>query len=76
MDFKLSELICVSPLIWLFVMSLVPIAVKAFRGGREMAPFQSLIWCMFGLLGAAGLTMSVVNSYWLMSGLNFLELFS
>jgi len=76
MDFNLMEIVCLSPVIWLFLISLVPISVKAFSGGREMPAFQSLIWGVLGLLGAAGLTLSIVNGYWEVSGFKYVEIFS
>ena len=76
MDFNLGELIVVSPLIILFLTSIVPISYKAFNNGKEMSPFKAMAWCMVGLVGAAGLTLSAVNGFWKISGLNAVEVFS
>jgi NADH-quinone oxidoreductase subunit N len=75
-SFNLSDLIVVSPLICLFIASLIPITVKAFRNGEEMNPFTSLMYGTFGLVGAAALTLSAVKGYWKISELNFVEAFS
>ncbi len=76
MNFNLSELIVVAPLFWLFIASIVPMTVKAFRDGQEMNPFTSLMYATFGLVGAAALTLSAVKGFWKISGLNFVEAFS
>ena len=75
-NFNLSDLIVVLPLICLFIASVVPITVKAFRHGQEMNPFTSLMYATFGLVFAAGLTLSAVKGYWKISQLNFVEAFS
>ncbi len=76
MNFNISELIVVSPIIWLFFASIIPITVKAFRNGQEMNPFTSLVYATIGLIGAAGLTLSAVKGFWKISGLNYVEAFS
>ena len=76
MNFNVSELIVVLPLICLFITSIIPITVKAFHHGREMNPITSLMYAVFGLVFAAGLTLSAVKSYWKLSELNFVEVFS
>ena len=76
MNFNISDLIAVAPLICLFIASIIPITVKAFNNGKEMNPFTALMWSTFGLVGAAALTLSAMNSYWKISGLNFVEAFS
>lgn len=76
MDFNFSDIIIVSPLICLFIASIIPITVKAFRDGEEMNPFTALMYCVFGLVAAAGLTLSAVKGYWEISNLNFVEAFS
>ena len=63
MNFNFSDLIVILPLICLFVSSVVPITVKAFRHGQEMNSFTSLMYATFGLVFAAGLTLSAVKSY-------------
>lgn len=76
MNFNVSELIVVSPLIWLFVASIIPITIKAFRDGQEMQPFTALMYGIFGMVGAAGLTLSAVKGFWKISNQNFVEAFS
>lgn len=76
MNFNVSDLIVVSPLICIFIASIIPITVKAFNDGQEMNPFTALMYSIFGLIGAAGLTLSAVKGYWQISGLNFVEAFS
>jgi NADH-quinone oxidoreductase subunit N len=73
--FNPADLIVVSPLVILFIVSLIPISVKAFRG-REMSPFVSLVWSIVGIVSAAGLNISLVSGYWKLSGLNFITAFS
>lgn len=76
MNFNVSELIIVSPLVWLFIASIIPMTIKAFRDGQEMNPLTSLMYAVFGLVGAAGLTLSAVKGFWSLSELNFVEAFS
>ncbi len=76
MNFNFPDLIVTLPLICLFISSIVPITVKAFRQGQEMNFFTSLMYATFGLVFAAGLTLSAVKSYWKISKLNFVEAFS
>lgn len=73
--FNPADLIVISPLVILFIASLIPISVKAFRG-REMSPFVSLVWSIVGVVGAAGLNISLVSGYWKLSTLNFMTAFS
>ncbi len=73
--FNPADLIVISPLVVLFLASLVPISVKAFRG-REMNPFVSLVWSIVGVVSAAGLNISLVSGYWKLSNMNFLTAFS
>lgn len=75
-NFNPSELIVISPLVLLFFMSIIPITVKAFNNGVEMNPFTALMYSIFGLVGAAGLTLSAVKAFWQISGMNFVEAFS
>lgn len=73
--FNPADLLIISPLVAMFIASIIPISVKAFRG-REMNPFVSLVWSIVGVIGAAGLNVSLVNGYWKLSGLNFMTAFS
>lgn len=76
MSFNIHDLVAISPLICLFITSIIPITVKAFRNGKEMNPFTALLYSTFGLVAAAGLTLSAVKSFWKISELNFVEAFS
>lgn len=77
MEFNEKELIVILPLAWLFLFSLMPLLTKAFRGGRELPPLATLGWCLIGLLGAAGLSLSLVNGFWSLSGTSgFLKVMS
>ena len=73
--FNTADLLVISPLIALFIGSIIPISVKAFRG-REMNHFTALVWSIFGIVASAGLNITLVNGYWKISGLNFLTAFS
>lgn len=73
--FNTADLIVISPLVALFIGSIIPISVKAFRG-REMNYFVALVWSVLGVVASAGLNISLVNGYWKLSGLNFLTAFS
>lgn len=73
--FNAADLFVIAPFIPLFLASIVPISVKAFRG-QELNPFVSMVWSVVGVVAAAGLTISLVNSYWRLSGLNFVQAFS
>ena len=73
--FNPADLIVISPLVALFIASLVPISVKAFRG-QELNPFVSLVWSIVGVVTAAGLNISLVSGYWKISNLNFMTAFS
>ena len=75
-NFNPSELIVILPLVFLFITSIIPITVKAFNHGREMNFTTSLMYAIFGLVFAAGLTLSAVKAYWKISGLNFVEAFA
>src|SRR5688572_9911825 len=73
--FNTADLLVISPLVALFIGSIIPISVKAFRG-REMNHFSALVWSIFGVVASAGLNISLVSGYWKLSGLNFLTAFS
>lgn len=51
----LNDLLLISPLIALFLFSLIPITVKVVRGNREQNPAVSLIQALIGIMVAAGL---------------------
>jgi len=73
--FNTADLLVISPLVALFIGSVIPISVKAFRG-REMDHFSALVWSIIGVVISAGLNIALVNGYWKLSGLNFLTSFS
>lgn len=52
----LKDVIIVSPLIALFVLSLFPVMIKVFRGNREPNPYVTLFLGFMGLILATGLT--------------------
>lgn len=75
-SFELTrDLLLVSPLLILFVASIIPISMKAFVGENAVQPISILFTGLVGLVAAAGLTVSVVNSYWSFSSTNFVEAF-
>lgn len=53
MNFGISDLILTSPLIVLFLISIVPITIKVLRGNREQHPTAALIQGLCGLFAAA-----------------------
>lgn len=54
-QFNLSDLLLTSPLIVLFLMSLVPIGVKVMRGNQEPPGIVTLGWGLIGIVAAAAL---------------------
>ncbi|MCC6137108.1 MAG: hypothetical protein IT287_00625 [Bdellovibrionaceae bacterium] len=73
--FNLTELLVISPLVALFIGSVIPISVKAFRG-QEMSPFASLFSAIVAVVAAAGLNITFVSGFWKFSGLNYVTVFS
>lgn len=55
----LADILAVSPLIALFLASLIPITVKVLKGNVEQAPLATLIQGLGGILAAAILLMTV-----------------
>ena len=53
--FGLSDVLLISPLIALFLFSLLPITIKVLRGNSEQSPAATLIEALIGLTLAAGL---------------------
>jgi NADH-quinone oxidoreductase subunit N len=70
-----ADLLIISPLVALFLASIIPISVKAYRG-REMDHFGSLVWAIAGIIVSAALNISLVNGYLKISNLNFMTAFS
>lgn len=73
--FNFTELLAICPLIPLFIGSIIPISVKAFRG-QPMSPFASLFWAIVAVITAAGLNITLVSGFWKFSGLNYMTVFS
>ncbi len=55
MNIGLSDILLVSPMIALFLASLVPITAKVLRGNREQNPIITLCQALMGLVIAVGL---------------------
>jgi NADH-quinone oxidoreductase subunit N len=55
----LQDIVLVSPLIALLVISLIPLLIKVMNGNREPNPFATLMYALIGLLLASGLTASL-----------------
>lgn len=72
---NLTELLVITPLVALFIGSIIPISVKAFTG-REMGAFASLFSAIVAVVAAAGLNITFVNGFWKLSGVNFMTAFS
>ncbi|AGH96811.1 NADH-quinone oxidoreductase subunit N [Pseudobdellovibrio exovorus] len=53
----LSDVLLISPMIVLFLFSLLPIAIKVLRGNREQNPVATIIEALIGLTLTAGLLM-------------------
>lgn len=51
----LSDILLISPMIALFVFSLIPLTIKVLRGNREQNPAASMIEALIGLALAASL---------------------
>lgn len=51
----LTDVLLISPLIALFLFSLVPLSIKVLRGNREQNPVATLIEVLIGLILTAGL---------------------
>lgn len=52
--FGISDILLISPLIALFVFSLIPITIKVLRGNVEQSPAATIIEALIGLTMAAG----------------------
>lgn len=57
MQIGLNDILLVSPMIALFLMSLVPITIKVLRGNQEQPPLATLAQALVGILAAMGLLM-------------------
>ncbi|MCB0364255.1 MAG: NADH-quinone oxidoreductase subunit N [Bdellovibrionaceae bacterium] len=57
-NFSVVDLILVSPAIALFIVSLIPLSLKAFRGNRVPRPMTVILYSYIGLIAAAGLAVA------------------
>ncbi len=62
MNITVADLILISPMIAIFISSLVPITIKVLRGNREQNPISTMAQVLIGLLIAGGLTLVFVGS--------------
>lgn len=53
----LADILLISPMIALFVFSLIPLTIKVLRGNREQNPVATIIEALIGLILTAGLVM-------------------
>ena len=60
-DFKLVDLILVSPIIALFLTSLIPLTVKVLQGNKEPNSMATMGYGLIGVIAAFGLLMSNVT---------------
>ncbi|MGE3758507.1 MAG: NADH-quinone oxidoreductase subunit N, partial [Pseudobdellovibrionaceae bacterium] len=54
-DIGLSDILLISPMIVMFLASLIPIFIKVMRGNVEQPAFATLVQCLGGTATAAGL---------------------
>ncbi len=55
----LEDFICISPLLFLFLGSLIPLAVKVLRGNKEPHPAITLCLSLIGVVAALGVSFSL-----------------
>ncbi|MDX9731919.1 MAG: NADH-quinone oxidoreductase subunit N [Bdellovibrionales bacterium] len=53
---SLKDIIVISPMIALLLISLIPIMLKVFNGNREPKPFVTVAYSLLGVMVAGGLT--------------------
>ncbi len=53
--FGIADVLLISPLIALFLFSLIPLTIKVLRGNKEQSPAATIIEALIGLTLAAGL---------------------
>lgn len=58
----LQDMVIIAPMAALFLISLIPLMIKVFRGNRETNPFATLIYNFIGLITAAGLTAALAGA--------------
>src|ERR1700731_206301 len=54
-----EDFICVSPALFLFFASVIPLTVKICRGNKEPNPFAALCYSLFGVIAALGVSCSL-----------------
>lgn len=54
----MGDLLLISPMIALFLASLLPLTIKVLKGNQEQKPIATLTQALLGILAAAGLLMS------------------
>lgn len=55
MSFNVNDLLLVSPMIALFLTSLIPLTIKVLRGNQEQPPLATLAQGLIGIIAAIGL---------------------
>ncbi len=55
----IEDFICISPILFLFFGSLIPLTIKVLRGNREPNPTLSLGFALFGVIAALGVSCSL-----------------
>lgn len=58
----LQDLVIVAPMAALFLVSLIPLMIKVFRGNTEPNPVATLMYNFIGLVAAAGITASLAGA--------------
>lgn len=56
---SLRDILVVSPMIALLLMSLIPVMMKVFNGNKEPKPFVTIVYALLGVIVAIGLTASL-----------------
>ncbi len=57
----LQDSVVILPISVLFLVSLIPILIKVFRGNREPQPFSTLLYGFIGLVFATGITAAMAG---------------
>lgn len=57
----LRDILVISPMIALLVMSLIPVLMKVFSDNKEPKPFVTVVYALLGVILAAGLTLSLAG---------------
>ncbi len=59
----LQDFVVIAPMAGLFLISLIPIMIKVFRGNRELNPLVTIIYNFIGLVFAAGFTAAMLGGH-------------